>query len=160
HGMAGRAMSHDAAIEVAEARRSWEPMAIIAMGQVLMSFNGSALPVSIGGIVVEFGAPPTAVGTAIVANLLTTARFTMVAAKLGQKFGSLSVFRAGTGLLCAAMLMMTLSSGVVSMIIAQGVAGIASAALVPALVVLIVDNYSGGQRAKALGVLGAVQAIS
>src|SRR5215470_4140267 len=114
--MAGRAMSSDTPVEV---RRSWVPMAIIAMGQVLMSFNGSALPVSIGGIVAEFGAAPTAVGTAIVANLLTTAGFTMLAAKLGQKFGSLSVFRAGTALLCAAMLMMALSSGVVSMIIAQ-----------------------------------------
>ena len=36
--MAGRAMSSDTPVEV---RRSWVPMAIIAMGQVLMSFNGS-----------------------------------------------------------------------------------------------------------------------
>ena len=70
-------------------------MVIIAMGQAQMSLNINALPVSIGGIVADFGVPATTVGTAIVVHSLAVAGFTMLGAKLGQKFGSLDMFRVG-----------------------------------------------------------------
>ena len=35
----------------AETRDSWVPMIVIAMGQMLMSFNVAAIPVSMGGMV-------------------------------------------------------------------------------------------------------------
>ena len=41
-------------------------MVVIGMGQVQMSLNINALPVSIGNIVDEFNTAPTTVGTAIV----------------------------------------------------------------------------------------------
>jgi MFS family permease len=45
------------------------------------------------------------------------------------------------------------------MIVAQAVAGAASALLIPALVVLIAANYRGRQQAQALGWLGASEAM-
>ena len=141
-------------------RTSWLPMTIIAMGQAQMSLNVNALPVSIGGIVADFNAPATAVGTAIVAHSVAIAGFTMLGARLGQKFGSLKVFRIATVVLLLAMVLMTASPNVAAMIAAQVVAGLAAAAIVPTLVVLIADNYAGAQRARALGILGAVQAIA
>ena len=141
-------------------RTSWLPMTIIAMGQAQMSLNVNALPVSIGGIVADFNAPATAVGTAIVAHSVAVAGFTMLGARLGQKFGSLKVFRIATVVLLLAMVLMTASPNVAAMIAAQVVAGLAAAAIVPTLVVLIADNYAGAQRARALGILGAVQAIA
>jgi len=143
-----------------EPRASWLPMIVIAMGQAQMSLNVNALPVSVGGIVAEFNAAPTTVGTAIVAHSVAVAGFTMLGAKLGQKFGSLRVFRIATLLLMASMILMTTSRSATAMISAQVLAGLAAAAIVPALIVLIVDNYSGAQQAKALGILGAVQAIA
>jgi hypothetical protein len=50
----------------AEVRVSWLPMVVIAMGQMLMSFNLSAIPVSMSGMVESIKTPPTAVGTAVV----------------------------------------------------------------------------------------------
>jgi predicted MFS family arabinose efflux permease len=141
-------------------RESWLPMVIIALGQAQMSLNINALPVSIGGIVAEFHTAPTTVGTAIVAHSLAVAGFAMLGAKFGQKFGALKVFRVGTAMLLASMVIMTLSPGVAVMIAAQVLAGLAAAAIVPTLVVLIVDNYSGARQAKALGILGAVQAMA
>jgi hypothetical protein len=41
-------------------RHSWIPMVGLFLAQMLMSFNVAALPVSIGGIVDDFGVPPTA----------------------------------------------------------------------------------------------------
>jgi MFS family permease len=143
-----------------ELRASWLPMIVIAMGQAQMSLNVNALPVSIGGIVAEFNTGPTTIGTAIVANSIAVAGFTMLGAKVGQKFGSLNVFRWATLVLLASMVMMTASSSVAVMIASQVIAGLAAAAIVPTLVVLIVDNYTGEQQARALGILGAVQAMA
>jgi len=140
--------------------RPWLPMVVIAMGQAQMSLNINALPVSIGGIVADFHAAPTTVGTAIVAHSLAVAGFAMLGAKFGQKFGALNVFRAGSAMLLAAMVLMTFSPDVAVMIVAQFIAGLAAAAIVPTLVVLIVENYSGAQQSKALGILGAVQAMA
>ena len=47
-------------------RASWVPMIGLFLAQVLMSYNVSALPVSLGGMVETFGVPPTDVSTAIV----------------------------------------------------------------------------------------------
>jgi MFS family permease len=110
--------------------------------------------------VAEFNIAPTTVGTAIVAHSVAVAAFTMVGAKLGQKFGSLNVYRVATLMLLASMAMMTFSPSVDVMIAAQVGAGLASAGILPTLVVLIADNYRGRQQATAIGVLGAVQAIA
>lgn len=140
--------------------QSWLPMTIIAMGQAQMSLNINSLPVSIGAIVSEFNVAPTTVGTMIVGHSIAVAGFTMLGAKLGQKCGSLNVYRIATLLLLASMVTMTLSSSVAVMITAQVLAGLASAGIVPTLVVLLADNYRGKQQATALGILGGVQAMA
>jgi hypothetical protein len=43
------------------------------LAQILMSFNVAALPVSLGGMVEDFGMPPTSVSTAIVTYGLVVA---------------------------------------------------------------------------------------
>jgi MFS family permease len=141
-------------------KASWLPIAAIAMGQAQMSWNINALPVSVGGISAEFGTAPTTVVTAIVAYSLGVAGFTMLGAKLGQKFGPLRVFRWMTAVFLAAMIVMTSSASPAAMIVAQLLAGLASAAIIPSLVVLTAHHYKGRQQATALGVLGAVQAIA
>jgi predicted MFS family arabinose efflux permease len=143
-----------------EPKQSWLPMVVIGMGQVQMSLNINALPVSIGNIVNEFDTSPTTVGSAIVAYSLGVAGFVMLGAKLGQKFGSLKVFRVATAIFLVAMVVMTFSPNAVVMIAAQLFAGLAAAIIVPTLVVLIANNYKGKQQEMALGILGAVQAIT
>src|SRR5262245_10868111 len=71
-----------------ETRDPWLPMIVIAMGQMLMSFNVAAIPVSMGGMVESFDTPPTTVGTAVVLYSLGVSGFIMLGAKLGQRFGS------------------------------------------------------------------------
>ena len=92
------------------ARASWLPMAAIAMGQAQMSWNINALPISIGGITADFGTSSTTVVTAIVAYSLGVAGFTMLGARLGQRFGPLRMFRWMTVVFLAAMVLMTTSA--------------------------------------------------
>jgi MFS family permease len=143
-----------------EARASWIPMIVIAMGQMLMSFNVAAIPVSMGGMVESFQTPPTTVGTAIVLYSLGVSGFIMLGAKLGQRFGSKIFFQAAVALFLLAMITMVVSPTAEVMLAAQGLAGFAGAALVPTLVVLIADHYRGKQQAEAVGWLGSARAIA
>jgi MFS family permease len=141
-------------------RDSWIPMIIIAMGQMLMSFNVSAIPVSMSGMVESFQTPPTTVGTAVVLYSLGVSGFIMLGGKLGQRFGSKVFFQAAVGLFLLAMIMMVLSPTAEVMLAAQGLAGFAGASLVPTLVVLIANHYRGKQQAEAVGWLGSARAIA
>src|SRR5215470_15267322 len=73
---------------------SWLPMLVIAMAQILLSFNVNALRVSIGGIVSSFGTSPSVVGTAIVTHLLFIEAFFIPTAQLVDHRGLRSVFQA------------------------------------------------------------------
>jgi MFS family permease len=143
-----------------ELRDSWVPMIVIAMGQMLMSFNVAAIPVSMGGMVESFNTPPTTVGTAVVLYSLGVSGFIMLGAKLGQRFGSKIFFQAAAGLFLLAMVIMVVSPTAEVMLAGQGLAGFAGAALVPTLVVLIANHYRGKQQAEAVGWLGSARAIA
>lgn len=142
----------------AEVKESWVPMITIALAQILMSFNVASLPVALGGMVKSFNVPPTTIATAIVMYSLSVAGFVMLGAKLNQRFGPLIVFRSTVLLFGIAQVMMTFSPNVTVMIGAQALSGLAGAALVPALVALIAENYRGTQQATALGALGSARA--
>ncbi|MCB5309027.1 MFS transporter [Yersinia massiliensis] len=147
--------THHAGVELKE---SWVPMITIALAQILMSFNVASLPVALGGMVKSFNVPPTTIATAIVMYSLSVAGFVMLGAKLNQRFGPLVVFRGTVLLFGIAQVMMTFSPNATVMISAQALSGLAGAALVPALVALIAENYRGTQQATALGALGSARA--
>jgi predicted MFS family arabinose efflux permease len=143
-----------------EAQASWVPMIAIALGQMIMSFNVASLPVAMGGMVHSFGVPPTTVATGIVAYSMLVAGFVMLGAKLAQRFGALQVFRAAVVLFCASQALMTSSPTASLMITAQALCGLAGAVIVPSLVALIAENYTGRQQATALGALGSARAAA
>jgi predicted MFS family arabinose efflux permease len=143
-----------------EARQSWIPMIAIALGQMIMSFNVASLPVALGGMVKSFGVPPTTVATGIVAYSMLVAGFVMLGAKLGQRYGALQIFRVAVIVFGAAQVLMTFSPNATMMITAQALSGAAAAIIVPSLVALIAENYTGSQQATAVGALGSARAAA
>jgi predicted MFS family arabinose efflux permease len=135
-------------------------MAVILLAQMQMAFNVNALPVSIGPIVYELGVPATTVGTALVVYSLFVAAFVMVGAKVGKIFGERRVFQVTALLHGTAMGLMAFSPNDTVMLAAQALAGLAAAALVPTLVVLIAANYQDKQQAQALGLLAGAPAMA
>jgi MFS family permease len=144
----------------AVAQASWLPLIVIMLAQLQMGFNVNALPVSIGPIVDDLNAPATAIGTAIVIYSLFVAAFVMLGSKLGKLLGARLVFQVSVIAHGISMGMMAVSRDVAAMNTAQAIAGIAAAALVPTLVVLIAANYQGRQQEQALGVLASAPAIA
>lgn len=140
--------------------KSWLPMIGLFFAQVLMSFNVASLPVSLGGISETFDVPVTTASTTIVVYGLAVAALVMVGAKLGQRIGWLLIFRVVLVVFAVSSLMMILSPSVGWVIGGQALAGAAAAIIVPSLVALIAQNYSGDQQATAIGSLGSARAIS
>ncbi len=155
-------MSKQATINASDSTQqvTWLYMAVIVLAQMQMAFNVNAIPVSIGPIVEELNVPSTGVGTALVVYSLFVAAFVMLGAKIGKIFGERLVFQITVLLHGVAMAVMAISQDANMMNAAQALAGVAAAALVPTLVVLIAANYSGQQKAQALGILAATPALS
>lgn len=141
-------------------RDPWLPMIVIAMGQALMSFNVAALPVSMGGMVESFGVPPTTIGTAIIMYSMGVSGFVLLGAKLGQRFGSKIFFQIAVALFLLALFLVVFSPSAKFLLLGQALAGLAGAALVPTLVVLIANHYQGEQQASAVGFLGSARAMA
>jgi MFS family permease len=135
-------------------------MICLFLAQVLMSFNVAALPISLGGMVEDFGVPPTVASSTIVVYGLSVAALVMTGAKLGQRIGWVVIFRVVVVLFAGSALMMIFSPTVGWAIAGQATAGAAAAIIVPALVALIAENYRGAQQATAIGALGSARAIS
>ncbi|HMR33571.1 MAG TPA: MFS transporter [Geminicoccaceae bacterium] len=144
----------------AEVHESWIPMIAIALGQAIMSFNVASLPVALGPMVESFGVPPTTVATGIVMYSLAVAGFVMLGSKLCQRFGATSVFRVVVILFGVAQVLMVVSPVATVMLLAQGLAGLSAAVIVPALVALIANEYHGRQQATAVGALGSARAAA
>jgi MFS family permease len=146
--------------DAAHAAVSWLPLIILVLAQLQMGFNINALPVSIGPVSEDLNVPPTAIGTALVVYSLFVAAFVMLGAKIGKLFGERLVFQVSVAAHGLAMVLMTISTDAGMMNLAQLIAGIAAAALVPTLVVLIAANYRDRQQSQALGILASVPAIA
>jgi len=142
------------------ARTSWVPMIGLFLAQILMSYNVSALPVSLGGMVADFRVPPTDVSTAIVTYGLVVAALVMVGAKIGQRLGWVLVFRVVVAVFAVSALLMIFAPSVGWVILAQALAGASAAIIVPSLVALIAENYHGPQQATAIGSLGSARALA
>jgi len=141
-------------------RVSWVPLVVVAITQALLAFNIIALKISIDAIVTSYNAPASIVKTAIIAYSLAVASCIMAGAKLVPRFGSRRVFRVTIALFACAMFAVVLSTKAPMLVIAQLLAGIAAAVLVPASVVLIADNYADEQRTRALGRLSITRSLS
>lgn len=134
-------------------------MIVVSLAQLLLVFNVTTLKVSVDAIADGLGLSASSVKTAIIVYSLAVAGLVMLGARIGERLGARRVFRATLVILGGAMALMALSRTATEMLTAQVIAGAASAALIPTLVVMIADHYRGTQRAQALGWLGATQAI-
>lgn len=153
-------MTAQTAAPRAEERRSWAPMFGLFLAQVLMSFNVAALPISLGGMVEDFGVPPTVASSTIVVYGLAVAALVMTGAKLGQRIGWVLIFRCVVVVFGVSSVLMILSPTIGWAITGQVLAGASAAIIVPSLVALIAENYRGAQQATAVGSLGSARAFS
>src|SRR5699024_537777 len=127
-----RTMSTETAHDETEERRSWAPMVGLFLGQVLMSFNVAALPMSLGGMVADFGLVLALDSVTIVVYGLSLAAHVLTRANLGQRIGCVLIFRMVLVVFAASSVLMISSLTVAWVITGQLLAGAAAAIIVPA----------------------------
>ena len=142
------------------AHAPWFALTVIVLAQLQMAISISALPVSLGPIAEDLGAPATAPATALLVYSLFVAALVMPGAKLGKLVGERRVFQVGVVVHGAGMVLMATSTDAATMNTAQAIAGVAASILVPTLVVLIAANYLGRQQETSLGVLAGIPAVA
>src|SRR5215469_14017347 len=138
----------------------WLPLIVIVLAQLQMAINVSALPVSLGPLSEDLDAPATAAATALLLYSMFVAAFVMLGAKIGKLVGERRLLQVSVVVHGVAMALMATSTDASVMNIAQAIAGVSAAALVPTFVVLIAANYHGRQQATALGVLAGIPAVA
>ncbi len=152
------------AATAAEDRRAdqapWLPLIIIVLAQLQMGINISVLPVSLGPLSEDLQAPATAPATALLLYSLFVAAFVMLGAKIGKIVGERRLLKISLAVHGVAMGLMATATDASTMYVAQSLAGVAAAAAVPTLVVLIAANYHGRQQETALGVLAGMPAVA
>lgn len=148
------------AVDERTARAPWLPLIVIVVAQLQMSMNISVLPVSLGPIAEDLHAPATAAATALLLYSLFVAAFVMLGAKIGKLVGERRVLQAAIVVHGLSMILMATSTSTSTMNVAQAIAGVAVAAAVPTLVVLIAANYHGRQQETSLGVLAGIPAVA
>lgn len=79
------------------------------LAQVLMSFSVAALPISLGGMVDDFGVPPTVASSTTVVYGLAVAALVITGAKLGQRVGWVAIFRVVVVIFAGSSVMMILA---------------------------------------------------
>lgn len=138
---------------------SWAPTIVVAMAETVVVFNITTLQLAVEGIAKNFDSPAASVKTAIVTYWFVVAALILPAAKLLPRWGARRVFRGAMALFAAAMAVMAYSAGPLTMMAAQVAAGVASAALMPTLAVLIAEHYLGDLQRSALNWLAMAQAV-
>jgi MFS family permease len=143
-----------------QARHLWLPVIIVAMAQTLLVFNITAVRVSIEDVASTLSVSAASVKTAIVAYCLVVAALILLGAKIALSQDARRIFRVTVALFATAMAQMTVSEGTTTIVLAQVIAGVATALMVPTLVVLIADHYAGPHQTTALAWLAAAQAMA
>jgi len=154
---AGAIGEHGASVE--RLGPSWAPLVIVAMAQVLLVFNATALKVSVDALADSLGSPASTVKTTIVIYSLVVATLTILGSKISVRFGAWAVFRAMIAAFTVSMVAMALSRSPLTVVASQVAAGVAAAALVPTFVVLVAASYQGERQAQAMGWLAAAHSI-
>ena len=109
------------AVEARAPRAPWLPLIIIVLAQLQMAINISALPVSLGPISEDLGAPATAAATALLVYSLFVAAFVMPGAKIGKLVGERRVLQVSVVAHGLAMGLMATSTDVPGELVAEDI---------------------------------------
>ncbi|WP_350348698.1 MFS transporter [Agromyces sp. G08B096] len=136
--------------------RRWWALAALALAQFLVVLDASIVNIAIPTIGADLGLGPAALAWVITAYVLPFGSLLLLGGRLGDRFGHRRVFLVGVAgfVLASATAAFAPVGGV--LLASRAVQGAAAALLAPAALALVTGLFQGRERARALGVWGAV----
>lgn len=142
-------------------RRGWLALATGSLAFVLGTVNVTVTNVGYNDILASFpGARTSLTGWILTGYSLTFASTMLLAGRLADRYGRLTVFRAGlVGLLLSSMAA-GLAPSVLLLVLARGVQGICGALAVPASLGLVLPRFPAAKQATVVGIWASVGMIA
>ncbi|MEV4972139.1 MFS transporter [Streptomyces scopuliridis] len=138
----------------------WSALAALSLGLFMIVVDTSIVSVAVPALVRGLDTGLNAVVWVTSVYLLTYAVPMLFTSRLGDRYGPKRVFVAGLAVFTAASLGAGLSTGVEMLIAARAAQGLGAALLTPQTLTLITHLFPGGDRGRAMGILGGVSGLA
>ncbi|MFD5192860.1 MFS transporter [Streptomyces sp. NPDC058357] len=140
--------------------RRWWVLAVLSAALFAILLNNSLLNVAIPQIVRSTGASISQIQWIVDAYMLVFAGALLTAGTLGDRYGRKRATLAGTATFGAGSVVALLADGPSQLLVARAVMGLGAAFVMPGTLAILVDVFPAPERARAIGVWGAVSAFS
>ncbi len=144
---------------IADVRRKWLALYVLALGDLLIVLDISIVNVALPSIREDLGFSQASLAWVINAYTLTFGGFMLLAGRLGDLLGHRRIFLFGVGLFTLASLACGLATSQELLVGARAIQGIGGAIVAAVALSLIMTLFTEpAERAKAMGVIGFVAA--
>jgi MFS family permease len=140
-------------------RRRWLMLAVLVVGQFMALLDVTIVNVAMPTIQQHLHASGAALQLIVSGYTIAYAMLLITAARLGDLRGHRNVFLAGLGTFTLASLACGLAPSTGALIAARFVQGAGAAMMVPQILSVIQQRFSGAERARALSVYAATLAV-
>ena len=141
----------------AAAASPWSLLVLLAVAQLMVILDISAVNVALPDMASDLSIARGDIGWAITSYSLMFGSLLLLGGRAADLLGRRRVFLAGLAVFTLASLASALASGAATLFAARAVQGVGAAMLSPAALSIILTTFSEGrERARALGVWGAV----
>ncbi|HEY6886905.1 MAG TPA: MFS transporter, partial [Solirubrobacter sp.] len=137
-------------------RTRWSLLLLLSVAQLMVILDISAVNVALPDLAKDLNVKPADIGWTITSYSLIFGSLLLFGGRAADLLGRRRVFLAGIGVFTASSLITALSTGAAMLFLARGGQGLGAAMLSPAALSIITTVFHGPERAKALGVWGAV----
>ena len=150
-------MHHRPRPRPAAAGSPWSLLVLLAVAQLMVILDISAVNVALPDMASDLGIAPADLGWAITSYSLMFGSLLLLGGRAADLLGRRRVFLAGLAVFTLASMVSALASYATTLFAARAGQGLGAAMLSPAALSIILTTFSDGpQRARALGVWGAV----
>jgi MFS family permease len=134
---------------------------LLAMAMFVLVVDTSLMNVSISAVIEDIGADASGVQAAIALEALVSAAFILISSKVGDLIGRKRAYVVGLLGYAVGALAMTLTQGLVPMIVFWAICGgLGASLLLPAMQSLIHGNFEGAAQKRVYALTGAAAAIA
>ncbi len=146
---------------IKKTKSKWNILLVILIATFVMVIDTTAMNVSIANIVHDLNTNVSTVKGVMSLYTLVMASCMLLGAKLADVIGKKHAFKYGLLIYCVGTLIAALSVNVTMLAIGWSVIeGIAAAIMMPAVLSLLISNYEGRDRAKAMSIYTTVAAVA
>lgn len=136
-------------------------MALLAMAMFVLVVDTSMMNVSISAVVDDLGVTVSDIQSAIALEALVSAAFILIGSKVADLIGRKRAYVLGLLGYAIGAIAMTLTQGIVPIIIFWAIiGGLGASLLLPSMQSLIHGNFEGAEQKKAYALVGAATGIA